>query len=391
MNTVVDFPVIDPPPPAAGVPATLKASVLAQFCAVETDLLALAERYRAVAYDVQTGKGLAAAKAARHELRERGRFLVQRAETKIKTEVNDLKKTVADEVERLVAIVRPVEDAIDAQIKAREDQIAAEKAEAERKAAEAARLEAERRQRHEAGLATLAGYAQRARGKTAAQMATGIAVVEQIQVDPEHWQEYAERAAATLSATLATLRDMHAAQAKAEDEAAELERQRREQAAENARLRALAEQQAAELAQLRAAQQAEDARVTALAEQRRQDAAAESARIAAQAAAAPQVVPHAALVQPAAVLSDKPTADDNARAFVDSIQEPATLKLGVICERLGITMTAAFLADTLRIQPARTDKTSKLYTEQQYALICRQLIAHVGAMAELYATAEVAA
>ena len=39
----------------------------------------------------------------------------------------------------------------------------------------------------------------------------------------------------------------------------------------------------------------------------------------------------------------------------------------------------------LHISPARTEKAAKLYTERQYQAICRQLLAHVGAMAELYA------
>ena len=64
--------------------------------------------------------------------------------------------------------------------------------------------------------------------------------------------------------------------------------------------------------------------------------------------------------------------------------EPATLKLGAICERLGFTMTSAFVADTLDIQPAKADRASKLYTERQYALICRQLVAHISAAAELH-------
>ena len=65
--------------------------------------------------------------------------------------------------------------------------------------------------------------------------------------------------------------------------------------------------------------------------------------------------------------------------------EPATLKLGVISERLGFTMSAAFLADVLRVKPARTDGRSLFYTESQYLTICRQLQSHVGAMAEMYA------
>lgn len=68
--------------------------------------------------------------------------------------------------------------------------------------------------------------------------------------------------------------------------------------------------------------------------------------------------------------------------------EPSTLKLGTICERLGVTMTAAFLQDVLHVKPARVEGAARMYSEMQYALICRQLIAHVGAMAELYAGVE---
>ena len=172
--STIEFPEIEDPvvaaPATAIAPLSIKATVLAQFSATETSLRALAEKYRAVAFDVSTPKGMNEAKAARLDLRENGRFMVERAEKKIKAEVNDLKATMSAEVDRLVSIVRPTEDAIDGQIKAREEQIAAEKAEAERRAAEALRLEAERKQRHEDGIATLAGYVDKARGKTAAQI-----------------------------------------------------------------------------------------------------------------------------------------------------------------------------------------------------------------------------
>jgi len=178
----LDFPPIEVPPiaapapkpapvavvqPAAIAPLSIKDTVLAQFKDAEAGITTLADKYRNVAYDCTTTKGMADAKAARMDLRENGRYAVQRAEAKVKGEVNDLKRIMAGEVERLVGIVRPVEDAIDAQIKAREEQIAAEKAERERQAAEAARIEAERRQRLEGGIATLAGYVQKAQGKTA--------------------------------------------------------------------------------------------------------------------------------------------------------------------------------------------------------------------------------
>ncbi len=65
--------------------------------------------------------------------------------------------------------------------------------------------------------------------------------------------------------------------------------------------------------------------------------------------------------------------------------EPATLKLGVICERLGLTMTAVFVGDTLGVKPAKTDGRAVLFRESQFPAICRELQSHVAAMAELYA------
>lgn len=66
-------------------------------------------------------------------------------------------------------------------------------------------------------------------------------------------------------------------------------------------------------------------------------------------------------------------------------EEPATLNLGAICARLGFTVSAQFVQEVLHVAPASVEKASKLYTERQYQLICRQLIAHVGATAELHA------
>jgi len=70
--------------------------------------------------------------------------------------------------------------------------------------------------------------------------------------------------------------------------------------------------------------------------------------------------------------------------------EPPTLKLGTICERLGFAVRADFLADVLHIPPRATDKAAKLYRESDWPLICQQLQAHIGAMAELYAPSKAA-
>ncbi len=146
-----------------------------------------------------------------------------------------------------------------------------------------------------------------------------------------------------------------------------------------------------------AAEEARRAQAAAEAAQRQQEAAAQDAQRQAAAAleaaqrqqtAAPAVASAAQPAQEPALSDEKAAAVSNARALMQAVaNEPATLKLGVICERLGFTMTAAFLADTLHIKPARADGAAKLYTESQYQTICRQLISHIGAMAELYTEA----
>lgn len=57
--------------------------------------------------------------------------------------------------------------------------------------------------------------------------------------------------------------------------------------------------------------------------------------------------------------------------------EPATLKLGEICARLGITLTAGVIEDVLGIAPAKVEKASKLYRPSDFARICDALIAHI--------------
>ena len=70
--------------------------------------------------------------------------------------------------------------------------------------------------------------------------------------------------------------------------------------------------------------------------------------------------------------------------------EAATLKIGEICSRLGVTVTAAFLSDVLHIKAARTDGRAVLYRESQWPTICAQLRSHIGAVEELYMQQEAA-
>ena len=164
-----------------------------------------------------------------------------------------------------------------------------------------------------------------------------------------------------------------------------------------------AERQAAEAARIAAAEQRareqEAARIAA--EQRQREAAeAEAARQAAAAvaaAAAPVAAPPAAQAP-----APQPMTLDQARKHIAVAEmvvanlpkkdEPATLTLGAICERLQFTVRADFLSDVLHVAPAASPAKGRgLYTEHQFALICRQLQSHISAMAELYGTSDAAA
>ena len=53
-----------------------------------------------------------------------------------------------------------------------------------------------------------------------------------------------------------------------------------------------------------------------------------------------------------------------------------SLKLGQISERLGFTLTAAFLSE-LGFEPAGTDKSAKLFHERNFPQICAALVKHI--------------
>lgn len=181
-------------------PASIKDTVIAQFKEAEAGLQAMADRYRNVVYDVATPKGMKEAIAARAELRDDGRRAITRAEKKVKEDVNALKEVMSEEVERLVAIVKPVEDAIDAQIKAQEKIKADEKAERERK-------EAERVGAHRSNIEQLRAYVAGAEGKSLEIIKHAIDTLNALTFGVE-WEEFAQEAQATRDSTVAALRGM---------------------------------------------------------------------------------------------------------------------------------------------------------------------------------------
>lgn len=152
-----------------------------------------------------------------------------------------------------------------------------------------------------------------------------------------------------------------------------------------------AKRQADEAARIAAAEQRareqEQARLAA--EQRQRDeAAAQAARdAAAPAAAAPAPVPPILATVPPAAPAVPPIAPavPLAARSAPAANEPATLTLGMICERLQVTLRADFLADVLHVRPAKVEgKRPGTYTESQFQIICAQLQSHISAMGELY-------
>lgn len=260
--------------PAQG---SLKATALASFAPIEAHLTTLAARYDKVAFaGLATPKGLAAAKSVRLELREQGRYAVQRLQKRLKDEANDLKKVVDDRSVELIAIIQPVEENVHAQIEAEETRREAEKAEKARLAAEeAARLaaiEAERVAKLQAGIAAIRGYVARCQevDMMADRIAAGITHLD-AQVLGEEWGDHLQLAQAAQAESLAAMRSLHASALAREQRARELEAQR----VENERVAAELKEQRAQLA----AQQAElDRQAAERAERERAEFAAEYER-----------------------------------------------------------------------------------------------------------------
>lgn len=360
---------------------SIKDAVLAQFKEAEVIITTLAEKYRDVAYDVATAKGMKEAISARADLRDNGRLFVTKSETRIKGEVNDLKKVMSVEVERLVSIVKPVEDFVDGQIKAEEQRKAAEKAERDRITAEKAAV-------HQAKITKIKACADNAKGISSERIKNGIAMVEALSFGSEcedFLPQYEKAKAETLMLMRAHLID---SQAREEAESRRLENER--VAAELAAQREALEAQAAELKrQQEAAQAARVAQTHAIvltfpepqpvaqeAARMEREAVSKSQDTARQATPEPVQAPAISAPQPEPTIAPAPAAVVHHIRPAAKAEEP-TLKLGEICARLGMTVTASFLADTLGIHHSATDKAAKLYCPSDFARICDALIAHI--------------
>lgn len=398
MNTeVAERPAVEP--------ATLKETALASFVPIEKHLRALAGRYADVAFDVATPRGFNAAKIARQELREDGRYAVQRLEKRLRDEANDLKRTVADEAERLIAIVQPVEASVQAQIdveEARREAVAEAKRQA---AAEAARIEAERVQRHRDNIATIRLYLAKAQGLPAERILRGMDLLNAVSVG-HGFEEFADEALRAKIDTLQAMRELYDRTAAAEQEAARIEFQRAENervAAELAaqkRMQALEAERLAQAARDLAAARAEAERVAD--EQIRQAQVRQfEADMAAARAASPvdqstgEILtntqegpvpgtpgPCASNTAEAAAVpsgSEGTVAPAEVRA-AEPAQVAEPLTLSAIGLRLGFAVTQAFLA-RIGVQPTSKVKAAVLYDAALWPTIKAALVKHVEGLA----------
>jgi colicin import membrane protein len=356
-------------------------------------------------YDLTTTKGDKEARSDRLRCVSL-RASVEKLRKTLKAPALEFGKLIDSEAKRITEAVESLESPIDAAIRADET-----RREEERQAK--LRVEAERL----AGMRTAAAlYLEKwvercnADGITAERIAAGADMLEE-QAPNADWREVNDFWQSAKAQALATMRRLHS-EAQQREEAARLKEQREEQERQAAIQRQQSEELARQRAELEAQANVLRDEAAALAEAQRKAADAEAqriaaaeqrareqeaARIAAQQAEDARVAAMAVAAAPAQapVLAAAPvvTEPQAVRAAAPlpriipamSPAEPATLSLGAICGRLGFTVNGDFLRDTLHVAPARTDKREQLYTELQYQAICRQLLTHVGAMAELYA------
>jgi predicted phage-related endonuclease len=118
--------------------------------------------------------------------------------------------------------------------------------------------------------------------------------------------------------------------------------------------------------------------------------AAEAATAAAPEAATPPAVLHQTTGPGAPETAAAAAADDDFGDGDEAASEPATLSLGDINARLGITMSAAFIANTLQVAPAGRNRRALLFTDRQFRAICQRLASHVHAVSARTRVREVA-
>jgi len=236
-------------------------TAVAEFDKVAAGISVLKDRFAGIVYEVQTSKGMEAAKAARAAVRE-PRYEVERVRKLAKAPIVALGKQIDDRAKAITAELLSIEEPIDQQIKNEEERKEREKQ---------AKIEAELKRIAEidARIDTIRNWPAQYTGKSSALVEQQLRVATDYVID-ESFAEKTDTARAVLETTRAALtgllaeRKAHEAeQERIKQERAELEALRKQQAERDRieRERIAAEEKAAkELRDAEAAKQAEELR-----------------------------------------------------------------------------------------------------------------------------------
>lgn len=178
---------------------------------------ALEKEYKGRIYDVTTKEGDAAAREARRKLVAARTGLEDIRKTE-KAEILERGRLIDSEAKRITAVLKALEDPIDAQIKAEEARKAAEKAERER-------IERERVEGIRAKINGIKAIAFENVGQPSAIIQLAIDVVNDMAITKDEYQEFAVEADTVRSETLAALYRMFGAAEVLEKQQAELKAQ----------------------------------------------------------------------------------------------------------------------------------------------------------------------
>jgi len=359
-------------------------NVIVEYSKTEAALADLRAKYSGVVFDLTTTKGDKEARAARLELVTL-RASLEKKRKEFKAPALAFGKKIDSEAERVTAEIVKLESFIDQQIKADEDRRAAEKA-------ERYRIEAERVKAIQDKITAIRGFVAKCQDISAERIANGIELVSKVDTGAHVFFEFADQAQLAKNETVKAMRDMLESAKAREAEAARVNAQRleNERIAEQNRLQAEAMVvQQAELDRATAAIKAEQDR---LAEERTWAEAAAKTKADAEIAAQVEAGRQAA----AAIEAAKQPKPDRAQVEGNEIlvlagelvavptvrpDTPPTLKLGVICTRLGFQVTAEFLR-SLGFEPADRQRAAVLYHKADFKPIGRALIEHIESVLE---------
>jgi len=319
--------VLDTPATAtdiATLPVADRAALVLNSTKTEADLKQLAESLKAITL-VNSPAGRVQAHALAMTART-ARATIEKAGKAARDDATKFSKAVIAEEDRLIEIIQPEETRV---LGLRN---AWDAAEAARKEAELQK-ERDRIAAHQAvieRIKSMPGLAREARTS-----AMAIQLLDNLcAIDTKGLEEFADAAHAAHLAAFSEVTDIIQAKqaaeaeqarikAEQEAEAARLAEQRRQMEAERAEAARVAAEQQAELQAMQAKMKAQQEELDRKAAEMAQQAAELEARKQAEAKRLEPVVTHAEVVALAAgpVLSEKPIADENARDFIDAVEQ----------------------------------------------------------------------